>query len=86
MKRPLGYVLGILLLFTAFMTFVSLSVAALMSYFQYGRGAVPDVAVPVMLTLVAMDFSVAVFSAVGDQRAGGTAVEQAHQPDGQQVD
>lgn len=85
-KRPLGYVLGILLVFTAFMTFVSLALASLVSYFQYGRGALLDTAVPVVLALVAMGFSVAVFTGVGNEHAGEEAVEQWLQPDGQQVD
>jgi hypothetical protein len=74
-KRPLGYLLGAILAFTASMTFVSLAAASLMSYVAYGRGSVLDVAIPVFLTVVAAGFSAAVFTQVADHRAPETARE-----------
>ena len=82
-KRPLGYLLGVILVFTAFMTFVSLAAASLISYFVYGRGSVLDVAIPVVLTVIAAGFSAAVFIHVGDHRVRETTVEQAHRVDGE---
>ena len=58
--------MAILLVFTVFMTFVSLTVASLMSYFLNGRGTVLDVIIPIVLTVVATGFSAVVFTQVED--------------------
>jgi hypothetical protein len=74
--RPLGYLLGALLVFTALMTFMSLTVAAFISVMAYAIGGAVDVAVPALLIVVAAWFSYAVFRAVGDDGRGGAASER----------
>src|SRR3972149_2287976 len=63
-RQAIGYLLTILLLFTALVTFIALSVAALMFYFFFKSGSVADVAIPVILATVATGFSIAVFRQV----------------------
>lgn len=63
-QKPIGYLLSTLLAFAAFMTFISLSVSSLMFYFLFGKGSVLDVAVPIILAVVATGFSVEIFRQV----------------------
>lgn len=84
-SRPLGYLLGAVLVFTALMTFVSLTVAAFISALGYGIGGGADVAIPAILTVVAAWFSFAVFGAVGDGH-GGAATQQWRQLDARELD
>jgi hypothetical protein len=60
-QKPMGYLLSTLLAFAAFMTFISLSVSALILYLPFGRGSLFDVAVPIILAIVATGFSVVIF-------------------------
>ncbi len=59
-KKALGYFMVILLAFTAMMTFISLSLAMLMMRFGMGRGSLPDVAIPVILAVIATGFSIVI--------------------------
>lgn len=55
-----GYILAIILTFTALMTFISLSMAVLLLYFMYHSGSGLDVSVPVVLALITLWFSLAI--------------------------
>jgi len=59
-NRPGGYVLSILLTFTAMMTFISLSVAALIFRIQYSSGELMDLIVPIVLSFVTIGFSISI--------------------------
>ncbi len=59
-SRPSGYVLSILLTFTAMMTFLSLSVAALIFRIQYSSGELMDLFVPIVLSFITIGFSVSI--------------------------
>lgn len=71
-RKAVGYVMAIVLSFTALMTFIALSVAALILYFAYGQGGVADVAIPIVLTLIAGTTSVIAFARAKDD-AGSVA-------------
>jgi len=60
-RKPAGYLLAILLAFTAFIMFISLSVGVLLFYFVYQSGTMFDVAVSLVITVVAGGFSLASF-------------------------
>jgi hypothetical protein len=66
-RRAVGYLLALVLSFTALMTFISLSVSAWIFYFVYGQGGVIDVVVPIVLTLIAGSVSVIAFARVKDE-------------------
>lgn len=66
-RKAVGYLLAILLAFAAFMAFISLAVASLMTYFLYGRGSVLNMAIPITLAVVAGGFSLVIFRRVKDQ-------------------
>jgi len=66
-RKAVGYLLAILLAFAAFMTFISLAVASLMTYFLYRRGSVFDVAIPITLAVAAAGFSFVIFRRMKDQ-------------------
>jgi len=66
-RKAGGYLLAIFLAFAAFMTFISLAVASLMTYFLYRRGSAFDVAIPITLAVVAAGFSLVIFRRVKDQ-------------------
>jgi hypothetical protein len=85
-RRPAGFLLGALLVFTALMTFVSLLVGAFISWSAYRLGGVPDMVVPMVLTLVAAGFSVAVFAAVSGQPASEPAIERGHRAERQKLE
>ena len=61
-----GYVLSAILTFTAFMVFIALSVSLLLLYLSYGQANVPDMAVTLMIALVAAGFALAVFRQTRD--------------------
>jgi len=63
-QKAIGYLLAILLTFTALMTFISLSVSTQMLYLLYERGGVFDVAVPIVLAAITVGFSVAIIKRV----------------------
>lgn len=59
-NRPTGYVLSILLTFTAMMTFISLSVAAVIFRIQYASGGLMDLFVPIVLSFITIGFSISI--------------------------
>lgn len=59
-RKAIGYLLAILLSFTALMTFISLSVSTQMLHRLYKSGGVFDVAVPIALAVITLGFSVAI--------------------------
>jgi hypothetical protein len=63
-KKAVGYLIAIPLAFAAFMAFVSLVVASLMTHFLYGRGSLFDMAMPITLAVVAGGFSLVTFKRV----------------------
>ncbi len=65
-QKAVGYLLAILLSFTALLTFISLSVSLLMFYFLFEKGSVFDVVVPVILAVIASGLSVVIFRRVKD--------------------
>ena len=60
-RKAVGYLVVIVLVFTAMMTFMSLSISALILYFRFDRGSAFDVAVPIILALVAAGFSAVIY-------------------------
>jgi len=56
-----GYVLGVLLAFAAAMTFLALGIALLLLYFSFGQGSLPDIAITIILALVASGVSLVIF-------------------------
>jgi hypothetical protein len=60
-RKAWGYVLSAILTFTALMVFIALSVSLLLLYFLYGLANLPDMAVTMMIALVAAGFSLIVF-------------------------
>jgi hypothetical protein len=64
--RVWGYLIAILLAFTAGMVFIGLSVSLLMFYFSFGQGTIPDMVVTIAITLVACGISLVVFKRVKD--------------------
>ncbi len=65
-NRPAGYMLSILLTFTAMMTFISLSVAAVLFRVQYVSGNMMDLLVPVVLSFITIGFSTAIIKNIRD--------------------
>jgi hypothetical protein len=65
-REAWGYVLSAILTFTAFMVFIALSVSLLLLYVSYGQANLPDMAVTMMIALVAAGFSLAVFRQIRD--------------------
>jgi hypothetical protein len=65
-RKAWGYVLSAILTFTAFMVFIALSVSLLLLYFAYGQANLPDMAVTLMIALVAAGFSLVVFRQIED--------------------
>lgn len=65
-NQPAGYVLSILLTFTAMMTFISLSVAALIFRTQYASGVFMDLFVPIVLSFITIGFSVSIIKNIRD--------------------
>ena len=63
-QEAAGYLLAIILTFTAFMTFISLSISLLIFYFLFEMGSVFDVMVPIILAVVATAFSIVIFRRV----------------------
>lgn len=57
-RKTLGYILGVVLSFTAFVTFVALSIAAGLFHFSYSQGALSDVIIMAGLAMVAGLFSI----------------------------
>lgn len=60
-QRASGYLLSAILAFAASMVFVALSVSLLLMYFSYGRGDTFDMAITMIIALVASGFSILVF-------------------------
>jgi len=67
-RKAIGYLLAILLSFTALMTFISLSVSSLLLRFLFGRGNTVDVMIPIILSIIALGFSVVIFRRVKDEK------------------
>jgi len=65
-KRSWGYLLAILLVFAAFMTFIALSIALSVFYFSFGQGSVPDMAITITIALVSTALSAVTFGRVKD--------------------
>ena len=65
-KRAWGYLMAILLTFTAGMVFIALSLSLLLFYFSFGQGIMPDMVITIAITLVACGFSLVVFKRVKD--------------------
>lgn len=63
-QRAIGYLLAILLTFTALMTFISLGVSTVMLHILYEVGGVFDVAIPIVLAAVTLGFSAAIMRQV----------------------
>lgn len=63
-QKVSGYLMAIILLFTALMTFISLSVSSFIFFIQYDRGDLFDVLIPIILVLVASGFSIVVFKSI----------------------
>ncbi len=61
-----GYLIASLLAITACLTFIALSVSLLLFYFAFGRGSAADVAVPIVLAVIASGFSLVIFRRVKD--------------------
>jgi hypothetical protein len=66
--RPAGYVFGIILVFAAFMTFLSLTFAVGMLHFLYGKSSVFEVGLVATLATIAAVFSVWSFRRVKNVR------------------
>ena len=65
-KKSWGYLLAILLVFAAFMTFIALSIALSVFYFSFGQGSVPDMAITITIALVSTALSAVTFGRVKD--------------------
>jgi hypothetical protein len=65
-KRTWGYLMAILLAFTAGMVFIALSVSLLLFYFSFGQGNVLDMVITIGIALVACWVSLVVFKRVKD--------------------
>ena len=63
-RKAVGYLLVSILAFTALMTFISLSISMLILYFEFDRGSVFDVAIPIFLAVIAAGFSAAIYRQV----------------------
>ena len=63
-QETIGYLLAILLTFTALMTFISIGVSTQILYLIYKRGSMFDVAVPIVLTVITFGFSIAIIKQV----------------------
>jgi hypothetical protein len=63
-KNAWGYVIATLLVFASFMVFMALSVSLLLFYFRFGRGNFLDMAITVVITIVATVFSFVIFKHV----------------------
>jgi hypothetical protein len=64
--RVWGYLIAILLAFTAGMVFIGLSLSLLLFNFSSGQGNIPDILITVAITLVTCGFSLVVFKQVSD--------------------
>ncbi len=65
-KNAWGYFLAILLAFTACMTFISLSVGQALLVFSLQRGSLPDVLIPIVLSVIAAGVSLIILMQVKD--------------------
>ena len=64
--RVWGYLIAILLAFTAGMVFIGLSLSLLLFYFSFGQGSMPDMLITIAITFVTCGFSLVVFQRVKD--------------------
>ena len=65
-KRPWGYLMAILLAFTAAMVFIALSLSLLLFHFSFGQGNVLDTVITTVIALVACGTSLVIFRHVKD--------------------
>lgn len=65
-KKVSGYLATIILLFTALMTFISLSVSSVIFYMQFERGTLFDMIIPIVLMIIASAYSIVVFRNIRD--------------------
>ena len=68
-KKPVGYLLAIILTLGAFMTFISLSFAVITLHFFYARGGVFEVALLTTLAGITAVFSLLMFKRVKNEAA-----------------
>ena len=64
--RVWGYLMAILLAFTAGMVFIGLSVSLLLFYFSFRQGSMPDMVITIAITFVACGVSLVIFQRVKD--------------------
>lgn len=60
-KQAWGYLIASILAFTSFMVFAALSVSLLLFYYLYGQGNVMDMAITLLIAIVATGFSLVIF-------------------------
>ena len=65
-EKVAGYLTAIILLFTALMTFISLSVSSVLFFIHFERGTPVDMIIPIVLVIVASVYSVVVFRNIRD--------------------
>lgn len=65
-QKAWGYMLSSVLAFAAFMVFIALSISLLISSFWYGYGNMADIAITIVITVIAAVFSFAIFMKIRD--------------------
>lgn len=66
-KKNSGIVLGAILAFTACMTFLSLSIAQILTFFQYQTGNLGDVIIMLGLAFITSVFSIIIFTRIKEK-------------------
>ena len=66
-KRPLGYLISIILAFAAAMVFIALSLSLLLFQYNFGQGKVLDTVITTFIALVACGISLVVFRRVKNE-------------------